>query len=281
MNLRIIATLSCAVAAMFVSSCSTNGAVTGMGKSSSDALVLARVGETAQGFVQPLAPSRSAAPSSKLPKLGRDKHKMPFYHPAQRTRVVRTTAYTHSERDHLAYGPRNAVGTALKYTSSVRSAAADWSVYPLGTTFRIKGQPYLYVVDDYGSALVGTGTIDIYQPNKKLMKEWGRRYVELTIVRWGDPANSLEVLGSRRGYRHCRAMYAALQHRGSKGGYATADWPMVSMPAAPEWMASTLPMCRGPTPIGITPTMREMMTSRRFLQYSSFVPAACNKRFAS
>ena len=200
MNLRIIATLSCAVAAMFVSSCSTNGAVTGMGKSSSDALVLARVGETAQGFVQPLAPSRSAAPSSKLPKLGRDKHKMPFYHPAQRTRVVRTTAYTHSERDHLAYGPRNAVGTALKYTSSVRSAAADWSVYPLGTTFRIKGQPYLYVVDDYG-----------------------RRYVELTIVRWGDPANSLEVLGSRRGYRHCRAMYAALQHRVSKGFYAKAD----------------------------------------------------------
>ena len=185
MNLRIIATLSCAVAAMFVSSCSTNGAVTGMGKSSSDALVLARVGETAQGFVQPLAPSRSAAPSSKLPKLGRDKHK--------------------------------------KYTSSVRSAAADWSVYPLGTTFRIKGQPYLYVVDDYGSALVGTGTIDIYQPNKKLMKEWGRRYVELTIVRWGDPANSLEVLGSRRGYRHCRAMYAALQHRVSKGFNAKAD----------------------------------------------------------
>lgn len=142
---------------------------------------------------------------------------------SQRTRVVRTTAYTHSERDHLAYGPRNAVGTALKYTSSVRSAAADWSVYPLGTTFRIKGQPYLYVVDDYGSALVGTGTIDIYQPNKKLMKEWGRRYVELTIVRWGDPANSLEVLGSRRSYRHCRAMYAALQHRVSKGFYAKAD----------------------------------------------------------
>ena len=111
----------------------------------------------------------------------------------------------------------------MKYTSSVRSAAADWSVYPLGTTFRIKGQPYLYVVDDYGSALVGTGTIDIYQPNKKLMKEWGRRYVELTIVRWGDPANSLEVLGSRRGYRHCRAMYAALQHRVSKGFYAKAD----------------------------------------------------------
>ena len=37
------------------------------------------------------------------------------------------------------------------------------------------------------------------------------------------PANSLEVLGSRRGYRHCRAMYAALQHRVSKGFYAKAD----------------------------------------------------------
>ena len=55
------------------------------------------------------------------------------------------------------------------------------------------------------------------------MQEWGRRYVELTIVRWGDPANSLEVLGSRRSYRHCRAMYAALQHRVSKGFYAKAD----------------------------------------------------------
>ena len=110
--------------AMFVSSCATNGAVTGTGKSDSDTLVLARVSEKSPGFVQPLAPSRSAMPSSSLPKLGRDKHKMPFYHPSQRTRVVRTTAYTHSERDHLAYGPRNAVGTSLKYTSSVRSAAA-------------------------------------------------------------------------------------------------------------------------------------------------------------
>lgn len=223
MNLRILASLSCAVTALFVSSCATNGAIVGSEKSSSDTLVLTRTGEKDRSFAEPLAPSRSAAPSSSLPKLGRDKHKMPFYHPAQRTRVVRTTAYTHTERDHLAYGPRNAVGTSLKYTTSVRSAAADWSVYPLGTTFRIKGQPYLYVVDDYGSALVGTGTVDIYQPSKQLMKQWGRRYVELTIVRWGDPSNSMDVLSSRRGYRHCRSMYAALQQRASKGLYAKAD----------------------------------------------------------
>ncbi len=223
MNLRIIATLSCVVLAAFVGGCSTNGAMAEHSAAESDVLMMVRAGKTDRDFVQPLAPSPSAKPSADLPNLGRDKHKMPFYHPSQRTRVVRTTAYTHSESDHVGYGARNAVGTSLKYTSSVRSAAADWSVYPLGTMFRIKGQPYLYVVDDYGSALVGTGTIDIYQPNKKLMKKWGRRYVELTIVRWGDPANSLEVLGSRRGYRHCSKMYAALKHRISKGMYAKAD----------------------------------------------------------
>ena len=229
MNLRIIATLSCAVAAMFVSSCSTNGAVTGMGKSSSDALVLARVGETAQGFVQPLAPSRSAAPSSKLPKLGRDKHKMPFYHPAQRTRVVRTTAYTHSERDHLAYGPRNAVGTALKYTSSVRSAAADWSVYPLGTTFRIKGQPYLYVVDDYGSALVGTGTIDLYKPSRGQMNAWGVRHVDIEVLEWGSFERSRSYLQGRTRYPHVRQMFFDIQRRLGGSGSSNRDLPITAM----------------------------------------------------
>lgn len=221
MNFRILATLSCVLTSVLLSSCSSTGS--GNAGDGSDVLVLARVGEIDRGFVQPLAPSPSAKPSSKLPKLGKDKHKMPYYHHEQRTRVVRTTAYTHTERDHVGYGPRNAVGTRLKYSATVRSAAADWSVYPLGTTFRIKGQPYLYVVDDYGSALVGTGTIDIYQPTKKLMKEWGRRYVELTIVRWGDPENSMDVLKSRRGYRHCKKMYASLQHRISKGYYAKAE----------------------------------------------------------
>lgn len=101
----------------------------------------------------PWQPSRSAVPSSKLPKLGRDKHKMPFYHPAQRTRVVRTTAYTHSERDHLAYGPRNAVGTTLKYTSSVRSAlrTGPFTLWeqpsasrgsPISTSLTITGAPW-------------------------------------------------------------------------------------------------------------------------------------------
>jgi 3D (Asp-Asp-Asp) domain-containing protein len=138
----------------------------------------------------------------------RDKHSMPVYSFNERNRVVRTTAYTCSENDHLIYGNKNATGTTLRYTNRVRSAAADWSFYPVGTTFRIKGLPYLYVVDDYGSALTGTGTIDIYKPTKDIMNLWGRRNVEVTIVQWGSFTRSSELLSQRTKYDHCRQMLA-------------------------------------------------------------------------
>ena len=131
-----------------------------------------------------------------------------IYFRRERRRVVRTTAYTCSESDHLIYGNKNATGTPLRYTNRVRSAAADWSFYPVGTTFRVKGLPYLYVVDDYGSALTGTGTIDIYKPNKDVMNLWGRRNVELTIVQWGSFTRSAEILSQRTKYDHCRRMLA-------------------------------------------------------------------------
>lgn len=74
---------------------------------------------------------------------------------------VRTTAYTHTEADHIEYSNKTAIGTRLKYYSGVRSAAADWSKYPVGTRFQIVGQPGVtYEIDDYGSALVGKNTID-------------------------------------------------------------------------------------------------------------------------
>ncbi len=171
---------------------------------------------TSSDFVAPAAPSASALPNPKFPDLGKDKHGMPFYHPTQLNRVVRTTAYTHSESDHLAYGARNAIGTRLKYTENERSAAADWSVYPLGTRFKIKGEPYVYVVDDYGSALVGTGTIDIYQPSKSLMRKWGLRKVEIQIIQWGSARLSMEKLAGRTGYRHCARMAANLKEQQRK-----------------------------------------------------------------
>lgn len=140
----------------------------------------------------------------------KDRHQMPVYTYADRTRLVRTTAYTCSEADHLIYGSSNATGTPLRYSNRVRSAAADWSFYPVGTVFRIAGLPQLYVVDDYGSALTTSGTIDIYTPSKSLMKEWGRREVEITIVQWGSFNRSAEILCKRTGYDHCRRMFANL-----------------------------------------------------------------------
>ena len=151
----------------------------------------------------PARPSINAATTAR-----RDKHSMPVYSFSECRRIVRTTAYSCGESDHLVYGSRNALGTTLQYSDSIRSAAADWSVYPVGTTFTIKGLPYQYVVDDYGSALTGTGTIDIYQPTMESMRKWGRRNVELTVIRWGSLTRSAEILSQRQGYSHCREMLA-------------------------------------------------------------------------
>lgn len=165
------------------------------------------------GFITPAPPTQATLPDRSLPNLGRDKHGLPFYHPDQVRRMVRTTAYTHSESDHRRYGAKSAAGTLLQYNEQVRSAAADWSVYPLGTKFKIKGEPYTYVVDDYGSALVGTGTIDIYQPSRALMRQWGTRIVEIEVIEWGSSRKSIETLAQRQRYRHCNNMYASLQQQ--------------------------------------------------------------------
>lgn len=137
---------------------------------------------------------------------------MPTYKKlANRTRYVRTTAYSHMEMEPGAPGRMNASGSILKY-GTVRSAAADWSVYPLGTVFRVKGQPHTYVVDDYGSALVGTNTIDIFKPTLSKMNQWGTRKTEITVVQWGSFQRSLNLLKGRQGYAHCRHMYHGCKH---------------------------------------------------------------------
>lgn len=124
--------------------------------------------------------------------------------------AVRTTAYTHSESDHIIYGARTAVGTNLKY-GNVRSAAADWSVYPVGTIFQIDGLPYVYQVDDYGSALVGTNTIDLYKPDKATMNAWGVRNVNIRVIKWGSFSKSLSILRPRIAYPHIRKMVARIE----------------------------------------------------------------------
>jgi 3D (Asp-Asp-Asp) domain-containing protein len=123
----------------------------------------------------------------------------------RRITSVKTTAYTHSESDHLVYGAANAVGGRLKY-GFTRSAATDWSVYPVGTKFQIEGEPYVYEVDDYGSALVGTNTIDLYKPSKEAMKNWGARKVNIRVLQWGSFARSLSIMKERTGNAHVKKM---------------------------------------------------------------------------
>jgi len=126
---------------------------------------------------------------------------------------VKTTAYTQSESDHIVYGAKSAVGNTLKF-GAVRSAAADWSVYPVGTEFKIEGEPYVYQVDDYGSALVGTRTIDLYRPSRASMNSWGARNVNIQVIKWGSFEKSLSIMRPRDGKKpHIHPMISAIEAR--------------------------------------------------------------------
>ena len=128
--------------------------------------------------------------------------------PGQRLHNVRTTAYTQSERG----GRRNALGMYLS-GRHVISAASDWSRFPLGTRFRLVDTNEEYIIDDYGTALIGTGTIDLYKPTRLEMKKWGCRMVDIDILQWGSEEQSLKVLAPRKKHRTVRRMIAALEKR--------------------------------------------------------------------
>jgi 3D (Asp-Asp-Asp) domain-containing protein len=191
--------------------------------------------------------------------------------------TVRTTAYTHSESDHIRYGARNALGgplrsaiaeaktfswpteqpsfdsdggdnitialtarekkNARKNTKSAKvakkdkkgkrgklakarkpqprigSAAADWSRWPVGTTFKVLSTGQVYKVDDYGWALAGRNTIDLYMATSGDMNRWGVRHEQIKVLNWGDRQASLALLSARQHYKHCRRMVLALQDR--------------------------------------------------------------------
>jgi 3D (Asp-Asp-Asp) domain-containing protein len=124
--------------------------------------------------------------------------------------VVRTTAYTHTEADHVKYGNKSALGTVLQYTPEYHSVAADWSRFPLGTKFKMEGYDRLFVVDDYGSALVGTDAIDLYFPTADRMRNWGTRFVEIEILEMGSFHKSRKILAARANHRYCLAMLASM-----------------------------------------------------------------------
>nr|MDQ2660156.1 3D domain-containing protein [Verrucomicrobiota bacterium] len=184
---------------------------------------------------------------------------------------VRTTAYTHTESDHLAYGAHNALGGPLQSASlprgradagspfipmaesapavrnftlglttrarkiaagknkkasrekktakrskksapfTIGSAAADWSRWPLGTKFQIVSTGQIYQIDDYGWALSGRNTIDLYMGSRGEMNRWGVRNEPIKILKWGDPRASMAFLERHQEHKHIHRMVLELQ----------------------------------------------------------------------
>lgn len=120
---------------------------------------------------------------------------------------VRTTAYSHNE----GTGSRNAIGRRLS-GGGLRSAASDWSRFPLGTHFKVLSNGEEYIIDDYGGALVGTDTIDLYKA-PGAMRRWGVKHVEIEILRWGSEEESLRILRPRRRVGIVRRMITSLEKK--------------------------------------------------------------------
>jgi 3D (Asp-Asp-Asp) domain-containing protein len=127
---------------------------------------------------------------------------------SNRVRHVRTTAYSRGEDG----GRRNAIGRKLSHAKCY-SAASDWSRFPLGTRFRIVGTQDEYIIDDYGTALIGTNTIDLYKPSRLEMRRWGVRHVDIDILEWGSEEQSLKVLTPRARHHSVKKMVVALQKK--------------------------------------------------------------------
>jgi 3D (Asp-Asp-Asp) domain-containing protein len=163
---------------------------------------------------------------------------------------VRTTAYFDGEADHRAYTNHNALGTTLR-TGPINSAAADWGRWPAGTMFRILQTGQTYIVDDYGWALAGRNTIDLYEPTREQMDRWGVRHVDIQILQWGDPRESYATLEPRSGYRHVARMLHELRPQ--------CDGPIVTEPCAPPPMVAQ-PMVAQPVvaqPVAPQPYMAQ------------------------
>lgn len=108
-----------------------------------------------------------------------------------------------------ARGAKRAVAVTRK--PKIGSAAADWSRWPVGTTFRLLSTGQIYRVDDYGWALSGRNTIDLYMATRREMNNWGARQEPIQILQWGDPQASLRFLTPHQNYKHIRRMVLELQ----------------------------------------------------------------------
>ena len=107
--------------------------------------------------------------------------------------------------------PTKRAVAVTKKPPKIGSAAADWSRWPAGTTFRLISTGQMYRIEDYGWALAGRNTIDLYMPNERQMNSWGEREEPIQILQWGNPDDSLKVLLPRMQYKHVRRMVLELK----------------------------------------------------------------------
>jgi 3D (Asp-Asp-Asp) domain-containing protein len=128
------------------------------------------------------------------------------------TRVTTTaTTTTRLTKTTTVRGAKRAV--AVSKPPKIGSAAADWGRWPMGTTFRLLSTGQMYRVEDYGWALSGRNTIDLYMSNRRDMNTWGARQEPIQILHWGDPQQSLQVLQSHTEHKHIKRMVLELQGR--------------------------------------------------------------------
>jgi 3D (Asp-Asp-Asp) domain-containing protein len=110
--------------------------------------------------------------------------------------------------------PRNVKrAVAVSKPPQIGSAAADWSRWPAGTVLRLLSTGQNYRVEDYGWALSGRNTIDLYMANQREMNTWGARPETIEVLKWGDPQESLQFLRRHQDYRHIKRMVLELEGR--------------------------------------------------------------------
>lgn len=140
------------------------------------------------------------------------RNKTALSRPNSKLLQIKATAYSHAERSHRCFGRHNGVDGQLT-SITCNSASADWSRFPLGTKFRVLGYDRMYIVDDYGAALVGTNTIDLYMPSLASMRQWGTRNVTIELIELGSYDQSLKILKPRCRVSYVRRMVERLEHR--------------------------------------------------------------------
>jgi hypothetical protein len=74
----------------------------------------------------------------------------------------------------------------------------------------------IFRVDDYGWAITGRNTIDLYKPTRSAMNAWGVRTERIELLSWGDPATSYKRLRPAEKYEHVAQMMRDLKRYWSR-----------------------------------------------------------------